>query len=221
MAADPLVQRESTSRQTGDAKQRQEHPRCGQGNVENTGGKDQRDCVVEEAGLLAPSASEGFYSEEKRPDEAPRHTDGDFIMHLSQLNVGMLRLQVPWRTHPGSKVLFLGDVQPNPPPPPIIKLTSCDDTALDPVIDDVYADPQARSELLHGEFIRAHQASRWNGVLVADPFDHGERKRLAMGAAQPFLIEVCDDLQIGQLLLRQSADLLDDFRRTTYRFGSR
>jgi len=31
---------------------------------------------------------------------------------------------------------------------------------------------------------------------------------------------VCDDLQIGQLL-RQSADLLDDFRRTTYRFGSR
>jgi hypothetical protein len=63
--------------------------------VENTGGKDQRDCVVEEAGLLAPSASEGFYSEEKRPDEAPRHTDGDFIMHLSQLSVGMLRLQVP------------------------------------------------------------------------------------------------------------------------------
>src|SRR6202790_5124669 len=105
-------------------------------------------------------------------------------------------------------------------PLPIIKLTCFDDTALDPVIDDVYADPQARSELLHGEFIRAHQASRWNGVLVADPFDHGERKRLAMGAAQPFLIEVCDDLQIGQLL-RQSADLLDDFRRTTYRFGSR
>jgi hypothetical protein len=49
--------------------------------VENTGGKGQRDCVVEEAGLFAPSTSESFYSEEKRQDEAARHTDGDFIMH--------------------------------------------------------------------------------------------------------------------------------------------
>jgi len=37
-------------------------------------GKGQRDCVVEEAGLFAPCASEGFYSEEKRQDETLRHT---------------------------------------------------------------------------------------------------------------------------------------------------
>ena len=94
--------------------------------------------------------------------------------------------------------MFLGDVQRNPPRPPIIKLTCFDDTALDPVIDDVRADPQALGELLHGKFVTAHQASWWDRVLVADPLDHGERKRLAMGTAQPFLIEVCDDLQIGQ-----------------------
>jgi hypothetical protein len=54
-----------------------EHPRCGQGHVENTGGKDQRDWVDEEAGLLASSASESFYSEEEWKTEAPRHTVHD------------------------------------------------------------------------------------------------------------------------------------------------
>jgi hypothetical protein len=42
--------------------------------VENTRGKGQRDCVVEEAGLCTRSASESFYSEEEPQDEAPRHT---------------------------------------------------------------------------------------------------------------------------------------------------
>jgi hypothetical protein len=60
--------------------------------VENTGGKDQRDCVVEEAGLLASSASEGFYSEEKRQGEAPRHT-----------------LRVCDGREPGSKRLRIGE----------------------------------------------------------------------------------------------------------------
>jgi hypothetical protein len=63
--------------------------------LENTEGKDQRDCVVEETGVFGSSASEGNDTEEEREIEAARHTDGDFIMHLSQLSVGMLRLQVP------------------------------------------------------------------------------------------------------------------------------
>ena len=37
----------------------------------------------------------GFYSEEKRQDEAARDIDGDLIMHLSQLLVGMRRVKVP------------------------------------------------------------------------------------------------------------------------------
>ncbi|SAL71743.1 MmgE/PrpD family protein [Caballeronia udeis] len=45
------------------------------------------------------------------------------------------------------------------------------------------------------------------GVFAAAASGHG--------GCELFLIEVCDDLQIGQLL-RQSADLLDDSRRTTY-----
>src|SRR6202166_3459455 len=63
---------------------------CGQaqGNVENTGGKDQRDCVVEEAGLLAPSASESIDSEEKRQDEAARHTRNEVQSHASSTFAG-------------------------------------------------------------------------------------------------------------------------------------
>ena len=41
-------------------KSRQEHPRCGQRSMENTGGKDQRDSVDEAAGLFATSTSGGF-----------------------------------------------------------------------------------------------------------------------------------------------------------------
>jgi hypothetical protein len=45
--------------------------------VENTGGKDQRDWVDEEAGLFASSASKSFYSEEEWKTEAARHTVHD------------------------------------------------------------------------------------------------------------------------------------------------
>ena len=41
--------------------------------MENAEGKDQRDCVVEAAKLLASSASESDDSEEKWQDEATRH----------------------------------------------------------------------------------------------------------------------------------------------------
>ena len=62
--------------------------------MENTGGKGQRDSVDEEAGVFAPSAAEGFYSEEGRPEnQAAWHPDGEFIMHLSLLSFGTLALQ--------------------------------------------------------------------------------------------------------------------------------
>src|ERR1700731_3869756 len=89
MATDPLDQRPCIGREEGDLKKRPEDPRCGQGNVENTGGKGQRDCVVEEAGLFAPSASEGFYSEEKRQDEAPRHTSDEMPRHAGATSAGV------------------------------------------------------------------------------------------------------------------------------------
>src|SRR5471032_2968703 len=71
-------------RQTGDWQQRQEHPRCRQGHLENTGGEDQRDRVVEEAGLFASPPSEGNDTEEGRPkDEAARHTRDEVPRHAS------------------------------------------------------------------------------------------------------------------------------------------
>ena len=57
--------------------------------MENTGGKDQRDCVVEEAGLFAASASEGIYSEEERQDEAARHTRDEMPRHASATSAGV------------------------------------------------------------------------------------------------------------------------------------
>ena len=41
--------------------------------MENTGGKGQRDSVVEETGLFAASASESIYPEEKWQDQAARY----------------------------------------------------------------------------------------------------------------------------------------------------
>src|ERR1700675_435115 len=57
--------------------------------MENTGGKDQRDCVVEAAGLLAASASERIDSEEKRQDEAARHTRDEVPRHASATSAGV------------------------------------------------------------------------------------------------------------------------------------
>jgi RNA-directed DNA polymerase len=45
--------------------------------------KAKRDCVVVEAGLFAPSASEGFYSEEKWQDEAARHPRDEMPRHAA------------------------------------------------------------------------------------------------------------------------------------------
>src|ERR1700737_4074387 len=89
MVADPLVQRQSISGETSDYKSRQEYPRCGQRSMENTGGKDQRDSVDEEAGLFATSTSEGFYSEERRPEnQAARHPRNDRPRHASGAPAG-------------------------------------------------------------------------------------------------------------------------------------
>ncbi len=57
--------------------------------VENTGGKDQRDSVVEEAGLFAASASESIYSEEEWQDKAARHTRDEMPRHASVTSAGV------------------------------------------------------------------------------------------------------------------------------------
>src|ERR1700687_1448805 len=89
MVADPLVQRQSISGKTSDYKSRQEHPRCGQHSMENTGGKDQRDSVDEEARLFATSTSAGFYSEEGRPEnQAARHPRDERPRQASAASAG-------------------------------------------------------------------------------------------------------------------------------------
>ena len=56
--------------------------------MENTGGKDQRDSVDEEAGLFATSASEGVNSEEEWQDKAARHTRNEVPRHASVASAG-------------------------------------------------------------------------------------------------------------------------------------
>src|SRR5664279_3381016 len=57
--------------------------------MENTGCKDQRGYVVEAAGVFAATASEGIYSEEKRQDEAARHTRDEMPRHASATSAGV------------------------------------------------------------------------------------------------------------------------------------
>ena len=64
--------------------------------MENTGGKDQRDCVVEEAGTLDSSVFASLDSEKKqRKHEAARHTRDEVPRHASSTLVGA-------RTHRGN-----------------------------------------------------------------------------------------------------------------------
>ena len=58
--------------------------------MENTGGKDQRDSVDEEAGLLAASVSEGINSEEEWQDKAARHTCNEVPRHASVTSAGVV-----------------------------------------------------------------------------------------------------------------------------------
>jgi hypothetical protein len=58
--------------------------------MENTGSKDQRDSVDEEARLFATSTSEGFYSEERRPEnQAARHPRDERPRHASVASAGV------------------------------------------------------------------------------------------------------------------------------------
>lgn len=103
---------------------------------------------------------------------------------------------------------------------PPVELTSVDHLALNPVIHDVWTDAQSVSELLYREFVRPLEAGRRNPVPVADPLDHGERERFASWAAPAFLIEVRNDLWVGQML-RQPAYVLDGRSGIAHRVGDR
>ena len=76
-------------------------------------------------------------------------------MHLSKLRVGMMGLEMPGIAHPVAKFPLLGSIERDPPWAATIELARFDDAAFNPVIDDVYADPKAFSNLLHGEFFRS------------------------------------------------------------------
>ncbi|MCY1356242.1 hypothetical protein D9M69_426870 [compost metagenome] len=73
---------------------------------------------------------------------------------------------------------------------------------------------------MYREFVSPLEAGRRNPVPVADPLDHGERERFASWAAQAFLIEVRNDLWVGQML-RKFAHMLDGCSGIAHRVGDR
>src|ERR1700674_1095514 len=80
--------------------------------------------------------------------------DGEFIMHLSKLNVGMLGTKMTRISNPFVKFLLLGAIERDPPRTTTVKLARLDDIPVDPVVDDMCAHPEALCSLLHSEFFR-------------------------------------------------------------------
>src|SRR6516165_10340213 len=96
------------------------------------------------------------------------------------------------------QLLFICFVECNPIRGSGVKPARLDDTAIDPVINDVRADPETLGHLLNSQLLWPYEPGLRNLVAVTDPLDHRTGEGLAQGADLPFLIEPIGDLPVGE-----------------------